>query len=113
MNCLSTLISLSNILSFISGSTANYNIPFMYFCSKSGDGDKKVCNDKDGKSEQEKIKSHPANSPKVPSSLEHGLKLKECKPVAIDPCRPPPIGPVFQFPCFNSCFKQVTMYFEL
>lgn len=68
----------------------------MYFCSKSSDGDKKVCDKKDTK-DQDQIKSHPSTTtPKHSSSTEHGLKLKECKPIAIDPCRPPPVGPVFQ-----------------
>lgn len=67
----------------------------MYFCSKSNDGDKKVCDKKETKN-QDQIKSHPSTTPpKHTSQSDHGLKLKECKPVDIDPCRPPPIGSVF------------------
>lgn len=69
----------------------------MYFCSKSNDEDKKVCDNKKDMKDKEQIKSHPSTtSPKQTSHSDHGLKLKECKPVPIDPCRPPPpIGLVF------------------
>lgn len=83
-----------NITSFL-GSQTNFNIPLAYYCSKSKNDDKKVCNKKQLKDEDQ-MKSHPITEcSKHPSSPEHGLKLKQCKPVPVDPCRPPPIGMVY------------------
>lgn len=64
----------------------------MYFCSKSKDGDKKVGDTKESK-EKSRIKSHPYTSaPQHPQTTDANFKLKECRPVDINPCRPPPIG---------------------
>lgn len=71
-------------------SRSTFYIPNNYYCSKGKDD--KVCNESP-KKEESTIKSHPGskNADKLPEDSAK-LKLKECKPVNLDPCKPPPIG---------------------
>ncbi|VEN54078.1 unnamed protein product [Callosobruchus maculatus] len=65
-----------------------------YCSSKKGDGEK--VND-------ESIKSHPTSKPCETDSSQDPVKLKRCKPVSLDPCKPPPPGFPSKIPSIKQC----------
>lgn len=75
-----------------SGPKSKFNIPLMFYSNKSKNDDKKVC-DTNKIDDKGQITSHPiSNEPKNSNSTDPNFRLKSCKPVDINPCRPPPIG---------------------